>query len=293
MNPVRVLITGGAGQLGRDLAAALGAGAIPLSHRQLDIADRAAVEAAIREHAPDAIVNCAAWTDVDGCEGDPERARLINATGAGNIARAAGDALVVQISTDYVFDGRGSRPYVESDPVNPVSHYGRSKLDGERAVGEGARRWAVVRSAWLYGTGTKNFVAAILRASRARERLSVVDDQVGSPTSTPDLAAALMPLIEHGATGILHGVNAGSCSRWEFARAAFEEAGLDPERVEPVATAAMPRPAERPAYAPMDGVAWRAAGLPALRPWREALADVVPGILASLDTEGAGAPPAR
>jgi dTDP-4-dehydrorhamnose reductase len=284
---VRVLITGGAGQLGRDLADVFGDDAIPLSHAELDIADAAAVEAAVRAHGPDAIVNSAAWTDVDGCEGDPERARLINGIGAGNIARAAGDALVVQVSTDYVFDGLAGRPYVETDEVNPVSHYGRSKLEGEREVAAHARRWAVVRSAWLYGTGTKNFVAAILRAARTRDRLSVVDDQAGSPTSTPDLAVALAELIERGTTGVLHGVNAGICSRWEFARAAFEEAGLDLERVEPVPTSAMPRPAVRPAYAPMDGVAWRAAGLPVLRPWREALGEVVPGIMASLDAEAA------
>lgn len=285
---MRVLITGGAGQLGRDLAAVLGDDAISLSHAELDIADADAVEAVVRMHAPDAIVNSAAWTDVDGCEGDPERARLINGIGAGNIARASGDALVVQVSTDYVFDGLAGRAYVETDEVNPVSHYGRSKLEGEREVAANARRWAVVRSAWLYGTGTKNFVAAILRAARTRDRLSVVDDQAGSPTSTPDLAVALVALIERGASGVLHGVNAGICSRFEFARAAFEDAGLDPERVEPVPTSAMPRPAVRPAYAPMDGVAWRAAGLPVLRPWREALAEVVPGVLTSLDEETGG-----
>ena len=284
---MRVLITGGAGQLGRDLAAVLGDDAIPLSHAELDISDAAAVEAAVRAHAPDAIVNSAAWTDVDGCEGDPGRARLINGIAAGNIARAAGDALVVQVSTDYVFDGLAGRAYVETDEVNPVSHYGRSKLEGEREVAANARRWAVVRSAWLYGTGTKNFVAAILRAARTRDRLSVVDDQAGSPTSTPDLAHALVELIERGATGVLHGVNAGICSRFEFARAAFEEAALDPERVEPVPTSAMPRPAVRPAYAPMDGVAWRAAGLPVLRHWHEALAEVVSGVQASLDAEAA------
>jgi dTDP-4-dehydrorhamnose reductase len=282
---VGVLITGGAGQLGRDLAEVLGKDAIPVSHAELDIADAGAVAAALAKHRPAAIVNCAAWTDVDGCEGDPERAMLINADGARNIVRAAGDALVVQISTDYVFDGLAKKAYVETDPVNPVSEYGRSKLEGERAVAAEAQRWAVVRSAWLYGTGTKNFVAAILRAARTRDRLQVVDDQVGSPTSTPDLAAALVTLIERGSGGVLHGVNAGTCSRWEFARAAFEFAGLDPERVEPVPTDAMPRPATRPPFAPMDGPAWRAAGLPAFRHWREALAEVVPGVLASLDAE--------
>lgn len=285
---MRVLIAGGAGQLGRDLASLLGDDAVALSHADLDIADADAVAAAIDAHQPGAIVNCAAWTDVDGCENDPERARLINATGAGNLARAAGDALVVQISTDYVFDGSAGRAYVETDEVNPLSHYGSSKLEGEREVAAAGGRWAVVRSAWLYGTGTKNFVAAILRAARTRETLQVVDDQSGSPTSTPDLAAALIPLMERGATGVLHGVNTGECSRWEFARAAFVEAGLDPERVEPVPTSAMPRPATRPAFAPMDGPAWRAAGLPVLRPWRESLADVVPGVLESLDREEAG-----
>lgn len=287
MNPLGVLITGGAGQLGRDLAAALGPDrAIAVPHHVLDIADPDAVEAAVTAYRPDAIVNCAAWTDVDGCEQDPAQAMLVNADGVRNLARNAGDALLVQISTDYVFDGRADRPYVETDPVNPLSEYGRSKLEGERAATE-ARRWAVVRSAWLYGTGTKNFVAAILRAARTRERLQVVDDQVGSPTSTPDLAGGLATLIDRGATGLFHGVNAGTCSRWEFARAAFELAGLDPERVEPVPTSAMPRPATRPAHAPMDGPAWRAAGLPELRHWREALADVVPGVLASLDEEPA------
>src|SRR5206468_6953331 len=140
----------------------------------------------------------------------------------------------------------------------PLSVYGASKLEGE-GLAATARRGAVVRTAWLYGTGTRNFVAAILRAARTRDRLSVVDDQVGSPTSTPDLAAALVTLIDLGATGVLHGVNADECSRYEFARAIFSAAGLDPARIDPVPTEAMPRPAARPAYAPMDGGAWRAA----------------------------------
>jgi dTDP-4-dehydrorhamnose reductase len=283
---VRVLITGGAGQLGRDLASVLGVQAFALDHLECDITKLAAVEAAVERIRPDAIVNAGAWTEVDGCESDPDRARLVNATGAQNVARAAGDALVVQISTDYVFDGRAGRAYVETDPTNPLSVYGSSKLEGE-VLAATARRWTVVRTAWLYGAGTRNFVAAILRAARTHDRLSVVDDQVGSPTSTPDLAAALVTLIDRGATGVLHGVNADECSRFEFARAIFSAAGLDPARIDPVPTEAMPRPAARPAYAPLDGVAWRAAGLPELRPWRAALRDVVPGVLEALDAEAA------
>jgi dTDP-4-dehydrorhamnose reductase len=285
---VRVLITGGAGQLGRDLAEALGPSAFALDRLDCDVATFGSIEAAVARVKPDAIVNAAAWTDVDGCEVDPVRARLVNALGASNVARAAGDALVVQISTDYVFDGRAQRPYTEADATNPLSVYGASKLEGEVKAAD-ARRWAVVRTAWLYGAGTRNFVASILRAARTRDRLSVVDDQVGSPTSTPDLALALIELIDRGATGVLHGVNAGECSRFAFARAIFEEAGLDPRRVDAVSTDAMPRPAVRPAYAPMEGVAWRAAGLPALRPWRDALHDVVPGVLEALDAEAAAA----
>jgi dTDP-4-dehydrorhamnose reductase len=285
---MRVLITGGAGQLGRDLADALGISAFALDRMECDVTSLASVEAAVGRVRPDAIVNAAAWTDVDGCEADPVRARLTNAMGASNVARAAGDALVVQISTDYVFDGRGGRPYTETDATNPLSVYGASKLEGEVKVSE-ARRWAVVRTAWLYGAGTRNFVAAILRAARTRERLSVVDDQVGSPTSTPDLAQALVELIDRGATGVLHGVNAGECSRFEFAQAILKETGMDSARVDPVPTDAMPRPAVRPAYAPMDGVAWRAAGLPELRPWRAALRDVVPGVLGALDAEARAA----
>ena len=282
---MKILITGGAGQLGRDLAAELEIQAFALDRSECDITNPSHVEAAITRINPTAIINAGAWTDVDGCEEDPERARLVNAIGAENVARAAGDALVVQISTDYVFDGQLGRAYVETDATNPLSSYGSSKLEGEGAVAAHASRWAIVRTSWLYGVGTKNFVASILRAARTRDRLQVVDDQVGSPTSSPDLAKALVELVQRGTTGLVHGVNEGECSRYEFARAIFSAAGLDPGRVESVPTSAMPRPAVRPSYAPMDGVAWREAGLPNLRGWHAALHDVVPGVIQALDAE--------
>ena len=285
---MRVLITGGAGQLGRDLAEVLGPQAFALDRSECDVTNPASVAAAVERITPDAIVNCAAWTDVDGCEDDAERAHSVNAQGALNVAQAAGDAHVVQVSTDYVFDGFASRPYTEGDATAPLSVYGASKLEGEVQIAT-ASRWAVVRSAWLYGNGARNFVAAILRAARTRDRLQVVNDQIGSPTSTPDLAVALAGVLERGTTGVLHGVNAGECSRYEFARAILAEAGMDPGRVEPVATDAMPRPAKRPAYAPLDGVAWRANGLPELRPWSQALHDVVPGVQRLLDAEARAA----
>ncbi len=285
---MKVLVTGAAGQLGRDLTKLLGSSAVGLSHGELDVTDEGAVRRAIEAAAPDAIINAAAWTDVDGCEQDPKRAHRVNTVGARNVASAAAGAFVVQVSTDYVFDGRASRPYAEDDPTNPLSVYGSTKLEAEREVAARAGRWAVVRTAWLYSAGTKNFVGSIIRAARSRERLSVVADQHGSPTSTRDLAPALLTVIERGASGVLHGVNAGVCSRFEMAQVILAEAGDDPGRVEPVATDAMPRPAKRPAYAPLEPRAWMRAGLPSLRHWREALSAIIPEVVAALDAEQRG-----
>lgn len=287
---MRVLVTGAGGQLGRDLARALdGHEAVLLGHGELDVTDLEAVRSAVGAARPDAVIHAAAWTDVDACESDPARARLVNADAAGFVAAAAReavDAFVVLVGTDYVFDGTLDRAYVEDDEPNPLQVYGRTKREGEIAAGETGARVAIARTAWLYGAATasgapaRNFVRAILGAA-ARGPLDVVDDQVGSPTWTGDLARALVALVEDPRKGTFHVVNPGAVSRYEFARAIVAGAGMDPALVRPVATKDAPlRPAVRPAYAPLDGRAWREVGFAPLPPWEDALARALPDILA-------------
>lgn len=274
---MRFAITGAAGMLGQDLvAAATAAGHQPhaFSHADLDIADAGAVTDALDSARPDVVVNCAAWTDVDGAERDEEGALTVNGAGAGNVARAAAatGAWTIHISSDYVFDGAKRVPYVESDPVGPLSAYGRSKLAGERAVASAARgRHTIVRSSWLFGAGGPCFPATILRLAAERDELKVVDDQVGCPTFTGDLAAAL---VELGArivrpVGLLHVAGGGSCSWFELAREIVVGAGVTCE-VKPCRTDEMPRPATRPAYSVLRSE--RGGEAPALPRWRDGLA---------------------
>jgi dTDP-4-dehydrorhamnose reductase len=269
---MRLLISGAAGMLGQDLvAAALAAGFEPvaLPRAELDITDAAAVAAAVKDAKPDAVVNCAAWTDVDGAEAHEREAVAVNGEGAGHVAAAAvrSGAWTVHASSDYVFDGAGREPYLESDPTNPVSAYGRSKLAGERAVAEAAPgAGTIVRSSWLFGAGGPCFPATILRLASEREELSVVDDQVGCPTFTGHLAAALVELCTARRPGVLHVAGSGSCSWFEFATAIVAAAGLDCV-VRPVPTTEMPRPATRPAYSVLGSE--RAA--PRLPEWRHGL----------------------
>lgn len=285
---MRVLVTGAGGQLGADLASRLaGHEAVLLDHETLDVTDPVAVEGVLTSTGPEVVIHAAAWTDVDGCETDPARARAANVEGTRNVAGAAGDAFVIVISTDYVFDGAAGRPYVETDPTNPLQVYGSTKLEGEQAARAETPSLAIARTAWLYGARTatgaaaRNFVAAILGAAE-RGPLDVVDDQVGSPTWTADLAEAVVALAERRVPGTFHVANAGAVSRYDFARAIVELAGRDPGIVRPVATTdAAQRPAARPAYAPLDGVAWRDAGFEALPHWRDALERALPGILAA------------
>lgn len=241
----------------------------------LDITDPAVVRVAVAGH--DVVVNAAAWTDVDGAERAERRAYAINADGAANLARActAYGARLVQISTDYVFAGAADRPYREDAPTSPVNAYGRTKLGGERAVRELAPHQSiVVRTSWLYGQYGSSFVGTIARLERERDTIDVVNDQRGQPTWTGDVASRIVSLIESGVgSGVWHATNAGSTTWHGLARAVFEEVGADPERIRPVASAAFPRLAKRPAYSVLGDDAAYERGLSAMRPWRTALSD--------------------
>jgi dTDP-4-dehydrorhamnose reductase len=232
---------------------------VALTRAQLDITDRDAVRDAISDQ--DVVINCAAWTDVDGAEEHEDEALRVNSEGARNVAEAAG--AVLYVSSDYVFDGTKREPYVASDPVNPVSAYGRTKLAGERATAEANPRHFIARSSWLFGAGGKNFVETILRLAGEQDPLRVVNDQVGSPTFTGHLAPALVALARTEDYGIHHVSAAGSCSWFEFAREILERSGSD-TRVEPCTTEEFPRPAKRPAYSVLGG----GPGLPS---WRDGL----------------------
>jgi dTDP-4-dehydrorhamnose reductase len=272
---MKVLVAGARGQLGRALARAAAragheyAGAdLP----ELDVTDRTAVLAWAARQRPDVIVNAAAFTAVDAAEVHEAEALAVNGTAVGHLAEAAdaAGALLVQLSTDYVFDGECERPYREDDPVNPLSAYGRTKLEGERAAA-GARRHLVARTAWLFGEGS-NFVGAILRQLAAgREELCVVADQEGCPTYAEDLAGALLALAAGGARGTVHVVNDGSASWYELAREIVRLRGAA-ARVVPVATAEFPRPARRPRRGVLDAARLSALVGAPLPPWQDALA---------------------
>jgi dTDP-4-dehydrorhamnose reductase len=265
---MRLLITGAAGMLGRDVAAAAGRSGhevVALARAQLDIADRAAVQRAIAAARPDAVVNCAAWTDVDGAEEHEAEATRVNGDGAGHLAEAA--PYLVHVSTDYVFDGQGTEPYREDHPAGPLSAYGRSKLAGERAVQNANPDHAIVRSSWLFGAGGRNFVDTMLRLGAERDALRVVEDQVGCPTFTGHLAEALVTIAVNRPAGILHVAGGGACSWFELARAALQEQNIT-TRIEPCTTAEFPRPAPRPAYSVLGSTRPDAPTLP---PWRDGL----------------------
>lgn len=275
----KVVVTGGRGQLGRAIAARLGGAydVAPLGRAELDVADRRAAHDAIAAARPAIVIHAAAMTDVDGCERDPDGAFRVNALGALHVAEAAeaAGARLVAISTDFVFDGERPSPYFEHDAPRPLSVYGASKLAGEEHVLRVARGALVVRTAWLYGPGGKNFVDTILALGDAGQPLRVVADQAGSPTWAPDLADALARLVASSLSGIVHAANAGHATRYELARRALDLAGRESVRVEPVTTAEMPRPARRPAHAVLASRVLGAAGVAPLRHWEDALADHV------------------
>jgi dTDP-4-dehydrorhamnose reductase len=273
-------VTGASGMLGADVLRAgerAGHELVGLGHAELDVSDAAAVRRACAQLSPDAVVNCAAFTDVDGAETRREQARAVNADGAGHIARAAAavGASLVHVSTDYVFageaprDARGApRPYVESDPTGPRSVYGKTKLAGERQVLGASSRHAVVRSSWLFGVGGGNFVATMLRLAAERDEVQVVTDQVGCPTWTGHLAPALVGLIERPVAGLVHLAGAGHVSWNGLASEIFRQAELDC-RVQAATSAQMARPAPRPAW---SALASERDDVLALPPWQDGLA---------------------
>jgi dTDP-4-dehydrorhamnose reductase len=273
----RILVTGAGGQIGSEVVGAFaGDDVIAADHATLDVADRDAVLQAITSTAPDVIVHAGAWTAVDACEGDPDRAFLVNALGTRNVAEGARriGAWLCYLSTDYVFDGTKPDPYVEWDAPNPVSVYGRSKLGGEKEVlGAGGGESTIVRTSWVCGLHGSNMVKTILRLAGEHEKLAFVDDQRGQPSFADDLAPAIRRLIVERRPGVFHVTNQGAVSWYEFARCVLDAAGLDPGRVRPIATADLdpPRPAPRPANSVLDNAALRLTGLPLLPHFREPL----------------------
>jgi dTDP-4-dehydrorhamnose reductase len=270
---MRVLITGAGGMLGQDVSRAVQAAGdepVGLDRSRLDITDGGSVAAAVASARPGMVVNCAAWTDVDGAEDGYEAALAVNGPGAGQVAAAAAaaGAWMIHVSSDYVFDGRKLAAYVESDAVGPLSGYGRSKLAGELEVAAAApESHTIVRSSWLFGAGGKCFPKTIRRLAAERDELNVVSDQIGCPTFTGHLAAALVELAGAPPLGLLHVAGAGRCSWFEFAREIVATAGLRCE-LRPITTDQYPLPAPRPAYSVLESE----RDAPALPHWSEGLA---------------------
>ncbi len=270
------LIFGGNGQLGRDLERVFAkeGDVTSVDLPELDIAAEGAAKDLAGEIRPGLVLNAAAYTDVEKAEDEEAAAFRVNEAGARLVAQAAQsvDAPVVYYSTDYVFGGRQTRPYTESDNVAPVGVYARSKLAGERATAAENEAHLIVRTAWLYGPGGNNFVEKILGLAKTHAELKVVDDEIGSPTYTQDLAEATLALTTAGASGIYHVTNAGTCSRYEFAREILRLAGLKTP-VRPCASTEFPTKAERPLYSVLDTAKLREATGYAPRDWKDALAD--------------------
>jgi len=278
---LRILITGAGGLVGRALTehcCTLGDEVFAYDHRSLDIADPEKVEAAINERRPDAVINCAAWTDVDGCESNPEKARNVNALGPENLARSSRrvEALLITISTDYVFDGLKEDFYTQRDQPRPISVYGRAKLDGERLAQLENARTIVVRTGYIFGLGGTNFLSTVLTRASRGDVLKVISDTFGTPTYGRDLAVRLRELAIIDLPGIYHVVNSGEGASFEmFTREALRLANQSTVVVESVLTDSLQRPAPRPRYSKLKCVLSPAIGLLPMRTWQEGLADFV------------------
>ena len=288
---MRILLTGGDGQLGTEIKLLAGGDREVIAHDlDLDITDRGAVARRVAEVRPDIVLNAAAYTDVDGAESDELAAYRVNALGPQNLALAclASNVPLMHVSTDFVFSGEASTPYTEFDAPDPRGVYGRSKYAGEQYVRGLLSRFFICRTSWLYGVGGGNFVKTMLRAGRTREEVRVVDDQEGSPTYARDLASKLLEIAETGAYGTYHVSNSGSITWNRFTRDIFEIAGIDTP-VLPVSTAELGRPAPRPRFSTMRGLALELAGVPPMRPYRTALEEFLLADLPAWET-GEGRP---
>jgi dTDP-4-dehydrorhamnose reductase len=275
---LKVAICGAGGMLATDVREVFqqrGHEVFDLTINDLDITDITMVREKFSTIKPDVIFNAAAYTNVDGCESEPDLAYKVNSLGPRNLAIAANEAgaALVHISTDYVFGGVGNTPYREYDLTNPQSVYGKSKLDAELFVRNLCPRHYIVRTAWLFGINGNNFVRTMLRLAAERDTLTVVDDQLGSPTFTYDLAIALADLIEKPTYGTYHLTNGGECTWFEFTREILRQAGIEGVEVKPMTTEQLNRPANRPRYSVLDNYVWSMDGRVPLRNYREALAD--------------------
>lgn len=266
-----ILVVGANGMLGRDLMPLLGERGRGVDIDGIDITSLESVERVLTAVRPSVVVNCAAYTDVDGCESNQDTAMQVNGEGVAHLAMATRTigARLVQISTDYVFDGGKGTPYLEDDAPNPLSVYGESKLAGEMNAAVNPDH-LIVRTQWLYGLHGKNFVETMLRLGAERDELSVVDDQIGSPTWTVDLAHAILALLEKGCRGVYHAANEGYCSWNDFARAIFQEAGMA-VTVTAMTTEQLNRPARRPLHSTLDCGKLARDGGYRPQPWRDAL----------------------
>jgi dTDP-4-dehydrorhamnose reductase len=279
---LKILITGAGGLVGRALTEhchKLGDEVFAYDHQSLDIADPEKVAVVVAERRPDAVINCAAWTSVDACEGDPEKTRAVNSLGPENLARAsrAVDAVFVTVSTDYVFDGAKREGfYTQRDNPSPINVYGRFKLEGERRVQAEHARSIVVRAGYIFGLGGKNFLSTIVQRARAGERLMAISDCFGTPTYGRDLAARLRELAVRDLPGVYHVVNSGEGASFEtFTREALAIAKHPIDSIETVSMDSLPRPAPRPRNTRLKCLLSPAIGLAPLRAWQEALTDFV------------------
>lgn len=272
---MHVFVTGHKGQLGRALFVALSQHTLTgCDLPELDITERESIGAAIELHTPDVVIHAAAWTDVDGCAKDPDKAYLSNGIGTQNVALAcaASGAAMLYVSTNEVFDGAAAVPYREWDLSHPINAYGRSKAAGEWYVRHLLTRFYVVRTAWLYAPGGRNFPHRIIQLADERGALRVVTDEVGNPTYAPDLASAIAALIETGAYGIYHLVNAGYASRYDFAHEILCVSGREHVPLVPITLDDFQRASVPPRFAPLENTSAAALGI-RLRPWQEALAE--------------------